>query len=479
MAEMVPALVAGYGRDDVPVTFAALAAHAAEVAALIPNRARRVALSLPNSLEGVSAIAAVWASGASAVLMSDVLPTLEADRRAIEVGADVMLRREHGRWLSAAVARPTPWEGRVLADELVVIFTSGTTGRPKGVSKSDGAIGSMVATAAQISGPDLGRWPTEPPRQPYLVMSPLSHLQGLLGSLIAGQRGQPLLVMEKFDADRVFEIVNKFDIRTLRLGPAMVYDLTTKAAGRTLGGVRAVTVGTAELPDHLRLRFETCFGVPALQTYGQTETGTIAFERYNDVMANRRPPGSVGRLAPDVDVRIVGDDGDPRPTGEVGEVYARGPEAMSGYVDGDGSVASLHGFIATGDLGYLDEDGFLCLSGRLNDTIICGGFNVYPAVVEAALYQVASIREAVVVGIPDERLGEIPVAVVTLMDGSSLEEEAVLAVVREHLSPYELPRRMEVVSSLPRTTNGKLNREEVRASRPAPLLDTPSDVSRL
>ena len=244
----------------------------------------------------------------------------------------------------------------------------------------------------------------------------------------------------------------------------MVYDLAYAEGQRTLGTVASVSVGTAPLPENTRLDFENRYGVPVLRNYGQTEfAGAIAFERLDDIEAGRRPPHSVGRLAPGVQVRIVDRQGGDLPHGEVGEIWALGKSAMTGYLGESRTSASRAGWIATGDLGTVDAEGFLTVVGRLRDMLICGGFNVYPAIIEAAVNDLPDVVDSVAAGLPDERLGEIPVVAVVLEPGAALELDPMRDALRSKLAAYELPRRLLCVDQIPRTHNGKLDRRAIAA----------------
>jgi len=229
-----------------------------------------------------------------------------------------------------------------------------------------------------------------------------------------------------------------------------------------------VSSGTAPLPEALREAFEARFRVPVLQAYGQTEAfGGIAIENVKDVLAGRRRPGSVGRPLPGVDLRIVADD-HPAPPGEPGEVRVRTRSATSRYIGDASSGAPVddEGWLHTGDVGHLDEEGYLYITGRLRNVIICGGFNVVPEELEGALMTDPAVREVAVLGVPDERLGEVPVAVVE----ANATGDEILARVAPILAPYKRPRRVVVVSALPRVPNGKV---DLRAC--AALVTGPSD----
>jgi long-chain acyl-CoA synthetase len=216
------------------------------------------------------------------------------------------------------------------------------------------------------------------------------------------------------------------------------------------------------LPPTLREEFEARFGVPVLQAYGQTEAfGAIAVERARDVLAGRRRPTSVGRPLPGVDVAILGPTGTRLGPGEDGEICVWTTSATAGYAGDGGPSTPLdgQGWLHTGDLGHLDDDGYLYVSGRLKTIIICGGFNIVPEELEAVLESDPAVREAAVVALPDRRLGEIPVALVEA-DGDG---DAITSRVSERLVAYKRPRRLFVVDALPRLASGKVDKPAARA----------------
>lgn len=453
-----PGYVAGYRLDGTELTFSDVDGLAEPLRALLPSRLQRVLVRGPNTLETLALLYALWEQDVSTALVSSVLPDEELDRRAEELGVDAVVDA-----VGELKVHPSGGARDVEDDEMVIIFTSGSTGRPKGAILTTAAIETSLGhVAAGSRVPIEGRPPEAPARGPYLVMSMLAHIQGLLGALASWHLGQPLLMLPKFDAERVVALAQRFDIRTLRLAPPMLYDILRTDAS-DLGGVRAVTCGSAALAEPLRLQFEDRFGIPVLATYGQTEfAGGIAFERIDDVRAGRRANGSVGRVAPGVDVQIRDDHGREVPIGAEGRIWARSQSSMRRYAHDAGS-ADTDGFRDTGDLGHLDEAGFLFVHGRADDVIICGGFNVYPAMVEAELLARPDIADAVVVPAEDERLGAVPVAIVVATGDQHVDEEATIAALRETLSPYELPRRLHVIDELPRTAGGKVDRRAARS----------------
>jgi acyl-CoA synthetase (AMP-forming)/AMP-acid ligase II len=229
--------------------------------------------------------------------------------------------------------------------------------------------------------------------------------------------------------------------------------LATAEEELDLGAVKYVTSGTAPLSVDTRDRFEQRFGVPVMQAYGMTEVGAVAQERYDDVVAGRRGPGSVGRLAAGVEVRIRHLDDD-RPAGE-GEILVRTDEASTEFLGGAAVPVDEEGWFATGDVGRLD-DGILYITGRVQEKIIVGGFNVYPAEVEDAARRSPLVEDAVVLGVADDRLGERPVAAIVW--AGEPDEPALLEELRSVLAAYKVPRETFPIGAVPLTPRDKVDR---------------------
>jgi long-chain acyl-CoA synthetase len=440
-------------------TFAQLADAAEQVASrLAPGT--RVLARLGNNAASVVAIHAAWRAGCSVVTASTMVPEAEVQRRATETSATSLLTPIGGLGVDVV---DTQFRDSAPRGEAVVMFTSGTTGTPKGASLTFSALrGSIAGIAAGNGLGDDGRTPRQPARGPRIVLVPIAHMGGFLGALTAWWLGKPALLVEKFSAERVFELAQKYRLGVLGLTPAMVWEMAQSDAAGQLPGVDSVIVGTAAIPESTRIAFERKYQVPVLRNYGQTEfAGAIAFERPADVAAGKRPDGTVGRVAPGVEVAILDADGAPVATGEVGEISARAASAMSGYLGSDGQPVDPGKWLCTGDLGRIDEDGFLFVVGRVRDMVVCGGFNIYPAQVEAALNDLPEIADSAVAGIPDERLGEVPVAAVVLQRGATADGDAIRQALRAQLAAYELPRRVAFVDAIPRHDSGKVNRDDV------------------
>jgi long-chain acyl-CoA synthetase len=447
--------------DHSEYTFGQLTEAADDVATrLVPGT--RIVVRLGNNAASVVAIHAAWRAGCSVISASTMVPEVELHRRATETGASALLTPTPVGGLEVGVA-DTGARDCAPAGEAVVMFTSGTTGTPKGASLTFSALRGSLAGIAAGNGLDHdGRPPLQPARAPRIVLVPIAHMGGFLGVLTAWWLGKPALLVEKFSAHKVFDLAGRYRLGVLGLTPAMVWEMTQTDASGPLPGVDSVIVGTAAIPEATRIAFEQKYGVPVLRNYGQTEfAGAIAFERPTDIAAGRRPEGTVGRVAPGVEVAILDVEGSPVAPGEVGEISARAPSAMSGYLGGDGQPADPGQCLRTGDLGRIDEDGFLFVVGRVRDMVVCGGFNIYPAQVEAALNDLPQVADSAVAGVPDERLGEIPVAAVVLQSGATADGDAIRQALRTRLAAYELPRRVAFVEAIPRHDSGKVDREGV------------------
>jgi long-chain acyl-CoA synthetase len=442
-------------------TFATLL-HAARAVANELTAGTRVLVTIANDAASVVAIHGAWLAGCSIISASSMVPPVEVERRTRQTGAAAVLTPSDAGDLAVDVV-DTGVRQPVPDGEAVVMFTSGTTGTPKGASLTFSALrGSVVGIATGSGLPADGRTPRTPARGPRLVLVPLAHMGGFLGTLTAWWLGKPALLIKKFSTQRVVDVARDFRIGVLSMTPAMVWEMTQLEETPELPGIDSANVGTAALPEATRLAFEEKYGIPVLRNYGQTEfAGAIAFERPTDIAAGLRPDGTVGRIAPGVEVAVLDASGVALPVGEIGEIAARAASAMSGYLDDEGKPAGYQGWLRTGDLGRIDDQDFVYIVGRVRDMVVCGGFNVYPAQVESALNDLSEVADSAVAGVPDDRLGEVPVAAVLLAANAEADAESLRRRLRERLAAYELPRRIVFVDAIPRRDTGKVDRDAV------------------
>lgn len=355
-------------------------------------------------------------------------------------------------------------------DEAAILFTGGTTGKPKAVSVTYGGISSSLARLARVSKGRPGPYPAaKEGTSPNLVALPLFHGGGQHTLLFSFHVGRSAVLMERFHVDTLRRLVEEHRFDNLFLLPTMLYDVVHSPDPVDLSSVRSVLVAGQALSIHLRRQFEERFRIPILMNYGSTETGHVAGWTADDMRQGRWKPGSAGRIYDDVDVEIRDDDGHALPRGETGEVAVRSSMPRE-YVDDPESSSELvrDGWVHSGDIGYIDEDGVLFLVGRKRDMIKCGGFQVWPEEIEEELRMHPLVRDARVLGVPDERLGELPRAVVVREPDAAVDDETLtaqlIALCRERLAHFKAPREVVYVAELPRSEAGKVKRDALSAA---------------
>jgi O-succinylbenzoic acid--CoA ligase len=364
--------------------------------------------------------------------------------RTIEIGPD-------GPEGPATAAIP-PRDGIPLGSVQAIAYTSGTTGRSKGVLLTHGNHWwSAVGSALHLGHRRDDRW---------LAMLPLFHVGGLAILFRSVIAGVPVVLQEAFEPARANRAIEEERITLVSVVANMLGRMLDERGERPYPPtLRCILLGGGPAP---RALLEDCLrrGLPVSPTYGLTETAsqvaTLLPEELNQHL------GSAGRPLPTTEIRIERD-GRPAPPGEVGEIIVRGPTVMPGYVGvAAGDEILPDGWLRTGDLGRLDGEGYLHVLDRRDDLIISGGENVSPAEVEAVLLLHPAIEDAAVVGAPDERWGAIPVAFVKRRVGWTPTEHEVLAFCAARLAAFKRPRRIEWVDSLPRNAADKLLRRELR-----------------
>jgi long-chain acyl-CoA synthetase len=434
----------------------------------------------------VSALAA-WRLRAVMAGCGSVSPPAEAVRRFSLVSPKVVISSEDADLAGLPVikvgiageiedADPSPADIQSQAAEAdqppspeepaAVFFTSGTTGDAKAVLKLHGDLGEMPRQTAAV----YSRSPSFRPRMaalskpPGLSFNPFGQAACYGRLIFRLYVGRPLILIRKFDVAIVQQLASRYPFDTLQLTPAMVHSLAFTELDLNLSSLQYVNTGTAPLAPSTRDAFERRYGVPVLQAYGSTEGGVTARESLEDAVAGRRGPGSVGRISPDSIWRIVTPAGDDAAAGEEGEILGK-PGNISMPEAGITPLAlDADGWYHTGDLGRIDEHGILYITGRVKDMLIVGGFNVQPSEVEDALRKSPLVRDALVVRLPDERLGDIPAAALVwepdemrdLAEAEALTQ--VIAAARGQLAAYKVPRRWLIVDQIPLTPNMKPDR---------------------
>jgi acyl-CoA synthetase (AMP-forming)/AMP-acid ligase II len=351
-------------------------------------------------------------------------------------------------------------------DAALQLYTSGTTGNPKGAVLTHRNIFGLRAPA-QAAGVPQSFYDDD---ESILLAMPCAHIGGTGLGLLALGAGIPVHILAEFIPDQVFDAFEQKGITRLFIVPAALQMLLNhpRCDSVNFTGLKYIIYGAAPMPLELLRQCMAMFGAEFIQVYGMTETtGTITMlmPQDHDPKGNERMR-SAGRAVPGVELKIVDGTGAELPPGEVGELHTRSSNNMSGYwnlPDATKATLSDDGWIATGDAGYLDEDGYLFIHDRVKDMIITGGENVYPAEVESAIYGHPDILEVAVIGVPDDKWGEAVKAVCVPKPGAEIDPETVFAWTRERIAAFKVPKSIDVVEALPRNASGKILRKDLRA----------------
>jgi long-chain acyl-CoA synthetase len=443
-------------------TFAELDEQADRAAASLLARGvgqgDRVAVRMPN--DGAYAICAhaIWRIGATLVSINPLYARDAVDGILADSGARLELTLDDVGDLLAARG-PAPRADVAPSDVAVLQYTGGTTGAPKGAMLTHA---NLVAGQRQLAE----RCPEFVPGEERLFAAvPMSHVSGLvLAILLSASLAAEMLVVPRFQAEEAVALVDELRPTFFPIVPTMATALLRLEPGpaQRWSSVKVITAGAAPLAHDLQLRFEALTGRRVRPSYGGTETCAIATLTPSDGAT----PGSSGSPMPDtaIEIRSIDDPAALVAPGERGEIAIRGPQVAAGYWNRSEETAEFFagGAFRSGDIGYVDEQGFLHVVDRLKDMIIASGYNVYPATVERAVFTHPAVAETLVIGVPDEYRGEDVKAFVVLNPGHTLTLEELQAHLRGRLSPIELPRQLEIRSELPKTAVGKLSRKDLR-----------------
>lgn len=357
--------------------------------------------------------------------------------------------------VNRAVADP---EVRSGADSALIVYTSGTTGRPKGCVLAHDNIDSM--SAAIVSACDLSEQDTS------LLILPLFHCNGLVIGTVAPLRaGGTVHVADRFSPDSFWDNIERIRPTYFSAVPTMYSLLADRGpTGHDLSSIRFVICGAAPMPAGLIATFESAFGLPVVEGYGLSEFTVAATI---NPPTGQRKPGTVGIALPGVDIAIDTPDGPNTHPGRTGEVLVRGATVMRGYLGLPEITqnAIRDGWLHTGDIGHIDEDGYLTLVDRLKDMIIRGGENIAPSEIEHVLQSHPDILEAAVVGDTHSIYGEVPVAHVVARTGRSISVDDLAAHCEQNLAKYKRPTRIVVHAALPKNAVGKIAKKALHDSR--------------
>lgn len=401
------------------------------------------------------------APGVAEARVAHVIPTEEGLPGT--PGLPELMRRSRG---GRVVEEMTP------DDPAAIIYTSGTTGRPKGAVLTHGNLTAVAINAVLDYGFDSA--------DVALLISPLFHVAALgMGALPMVLAGGSIVLEKRFDAGRALHLIEEHGITSIS-GVPTTYQLLADHddwGATDLSTLRKLTCGGSAVPTRILNAYEER-GLSFSQGYGMTETSPGA--THLPPRWTRAKQGSVGLPHFFTNIRITNEAGDVVPRGTIGEIEIQGPNVFAGYHGQPEKTAEVFrpgGWFRSGDMGYLDDDGFLFIADRLKDMIISGGENIYPAEVENLIADIDGVTGVAVIGVPDDRWGEVPQAIVTLRDGASLTSEQLVEQLTGRIARYKIPRTTHVVDDFPRTASGKIRKADLRAeftgsARPAHPIGT-------
>jgi fatty-acyl-CoA synthase len=472
------ALVFGEGETQ---TYGELADRAARWAAVLTahgvGRGDRVAFLGENQPAFVEVLFGAARIGVVFVPVNTRLAAPEVAHILADSGARLLVHDERAAAVATAAANDLPRivvgpeadaelaavepageaPGVALDDPAAILYTSGTTGRPKGAVLTHGnltwnSLNTLVD--ADIVSTDVA-----------LIISPLFHAASLgMGLLPVLLKGGTVVLERAFDAGRALRLIAQHGI-TMLSGVPTTYQFMAEHpewSSTDLSSLAKLTCGGSPVPTRVLEAFEAR-GLSFSQGYGMTETSPGA--TYLPAPRTRSKMGSAGQPHFFTEVRVVDENGESLEPGEIGEIQVRGPNVTPGYhgnAEATAQAFTPDGWFRTGDLGSFDEDGYLFVADRLKDMIISGGENIYPAEVEDLILGLGQVTGAAVIGVPDERWGETPWAVVTLRPGTELTLEQLTEHLNGRIARYKIPKNVVVVDELPRTASGKVKKLDLR-----------------
>lgn len=364
--------------------------------------------------------------------------------------------------LMALKAKPTPVSIDRRNDVAVQQYTGGTTGLPKGAMLSHANVASNLSQIVAWGGDVF-----TPPARVAAVL-PFFHIFAMTTCMnIPLSRGIPVIMLPRFEMRPFLNMVSRSGASILLAVPTLIHALAKGGDKHKaqLGSITLVVSGGAPLSDEIRHEWKTVSTARLAEGYGLTEASPVVCCAPLLEDSTKVRSMSIGQPLPGTDIRFVDvDSGEIVPLGERGELQVKGPQVMLGYFgDPEASQAAFQdGWLRTGDVGYMDEEGFVFLVDRIKDLIICSGFNVYPRTIEEAIAHHPAVDENNVIGVPDEYRGEAPVAFVKLKEGATATASEIKAFLQDRLSKIEMPREIIFRDSLPKTLIGKLSKKELR-----------------
>jgi long-chain acyl-CoA synthetase len=457
-------------------TFSELADESDRIAAVLKEKLKgdTVGILLLNSQKYIAALLAVWKAGKTAVPLNYLLPPADLGFIIKDSGMSGLVSSQ---FFSQALSAIKPLFGangvilmaddpQIMApsgallqsqyrDPALYLYTSGTTGKPKGVILTHDNLLANVQSCQRAGDFDS--------RDGFLCLLPFFHTYAITGTfLLPLLSGSKMVLVDRFHPVKVLGLIQQHKVSVFLAIPSMFRVLAATDGNFDFSSVRFPISGGEPLPNATAEAFEKRFKVPIYEGYGQTEAAPV-------VTLNRpgaRKPGTIGPAIPGVEVAIWDDQNRVLPPGEVGEIMVRGGNVMQGYhrLPEETAKTIADGWLHTGDLGKLDEEGFVTITGRKKELIISAGENIYPREIEETLAQHPKVKEVAVIGIKDDVRGEVPKAFVIPHEGTTIDEKELRAFCRENLANYKVPKYFELVPDLPRTPTGKILKRMLSAA---------------
>jgi long-chain acyl-CoA synthetase len=378
-----------------------------------------------------------------------------------KIDPDFLATPDFATDLESWLEQQRPYDGPALPQPQNMIYTSGTTGHPKGVRRNAPTSQQTIASErlrALIYGLRPG--------VRVLLPGPLYHSAPNSFGLRSGRLGGVLVLMPRFDPEEFLRLIQDQKIDTIFMVPTMfIRLLKLPEAVREkydTSSLRHVVHAAAPCPAEAKRAMIEWWGPVIHEYYGSTESSALTFANSDDAL---RKPGTVGRILDGVELRFVGENGDSLPQGGIGEIYSRvadNPDFTYHNKPEKRAEIERDGFITSGDVGYIDEEGYVFICDRKRDMVISGGVNIYPAEIEAALHAVPGVHDCAVFGIPDDEFGEALMAVVEPQAGVTLDVAVIRAQLKTSLAGYKVPKHIEIHANLPREDSGKIFKRRLR-----------------
>jgi len=456
-------------EEDKKWTFGELATDVDRIAQVLREKVSgdTVGILLLNSERYVATLLAVWKAGKTAVPLNYLLPPQELAFIIRDSGMSALVSSQFFGQAIAAVKPLFGVNGVILMADApdfatpatpaslpqdfrnpaLYLYTSGTTGRPKGVVLTHRNLLHNVDACAQAGEFDS--------RDTFLCLLPFFHTYAITGTILLPLlNGCAMVLVDRFHPHKVLKLIEEHRISVFLAIPSMYRVLAMAEGAFEVSSIRFPISGGEPLPAAVADAFQKRFGVHICEGYGQTEAAPVVTLN----LPGKRKAGTVGVAIPGIEVAIWDESKNPLPLEEIGEIMVRGANVMEGYyrLPEETAKAITNEWLHTGDLGKLDAEGFLTITGRKKDLIISAGENIYPREIEEVLALHPKVKEVAVIGVKDEVRGEVPKAFLLLHDGVAVEDKELRAFCRNKLAGYKVPKHFEILADLPRTPTGKV-----------------------